>query len=94
MTAIEIMQEVQAGRMTVEEGSNAIASLAAPKKRKAVIKVGNAGGVVVKLGSQVRYPTTLYANQWKELAEVMPEVLAFIEANKTRLSWKDEAEAA
>ena len=98
MTAIEIMQEVSAGRLTAEAGAAQISALTAPKRRKATIKMGTTGkgNVVVKLGSQVRYPTTLYANQWLELAEIMPDVVAFIEANRSRLSWKDsdEAEAA
>jgi hypothetical protein len=97
MTALEIMQAVQAGTVTAEEGAKMLAALnPAGKKRKPTIKIGNKRNVVVKLGSQVRYPTTLYANQWKELAEFMPEILKFLEENKHKLAWdaSDEAEAA
>lgn len=96
MTALEIMQAVQAGTVTAEEGAKMLAALNTGKKRKPTIKIGNKRNVVVKLGSQVRYPTTLYANQWKELAEFMPEILKFLEENKHKLAWdaSDEAEAA
>lgn len=96
MTALEIMQAVQAGTVTAEEGATMLAALNTGKKRKPTIKIGNKRNVVVKLGSQVRYPTTLYANQWKELAEFMPEILKFLEENKHKLAWdaSDEAEAA
>lgn len=83
MTATEVLAAVAAGTIKPDEA----AALLAPPKRKAVIKLGQKRNVVVKLGSQVRYPTTLYANQWLELAEVMPEIVAFIEANKGKLAW-------
>jgi len=31
---------------------------------------------------------TAYASQWQKIAEVMPDLLAFIEENKARLAWK------
>ena len=36
-----------------------------------------------------RFPVTLYAQGWIELAKQIPNVLAFIEANKGNLSWKE-----
>lgn len=90
MSTVEIMQSVAEGKLTAEQA----AALLTPKRRKAEIKIGNKKNIVVKLGSQMRYPTTLYANQWQELSEVMPEILKFIEANKNQLSFKDELEAA
>lgn len=92
--ALEIMQAVANGQITPEEGQRRIAELNKPKKRQPTIKIGNKRNVVVKLGSQLRYPTTLYANQWLELAEIMPDVVKFIEENKARLAWDAKEEAA
>lgn len=44
------------------------------------IHASEKGGVSV-YGIQ-RFPVTLYQDQWKKLAEVIPEVLKFIEDNK------------
>jgi ABC-type Fe3+-hydroxamate transport system substrate-binding protein len=60
---------------------------AAPKPRKAPpvsFKVSDKGGLsVYGLG---RWPTTLYAPQWARLLAVVPELKAFIEANKEKLA--------
>ena len=56
-------------------------------KAQGGLKVSEKGGVsVYGLG---RFPVTLYPDQWQKLAQMMPEVLAFIEANKAKLSTKD-----
>lgn len=52
------------------------------------IKIGTKGGVVVS--GFGRYPVTLYATQWQDLAEKLPRILAFIEENKAKLSFKPE----
>jgi hypothetical protein len=39
-------------------------------------------------GLNARFPTTLYPDQWKALAAFMPQVLAAIEKNKVKLSFK------
>jgi len=52
-------------------------------------KVTDKGGLsVYGLG---RWPVTLYASQWRQLAKGMPEVMAYLEANTSRLSVKGEA---
>lgn len=52
-------------------------------------KVGAKGGVSV-YGLNARFPVTLYADQWERLIEAMPELSAFIDANRDRLSMKGD----
>jgi hypothetical protein len=64
------------------------AKLAAKKDRKVTFKVGEKGGISV-YGINVRFPITLYANQWVKLLGHSEELLAFAEANKDKLATKD-----
>lgn len=50
------------------------------------LKVGAKGGISV-YGLQ-RFPVTLYAGQWRQLAAMMPEILDFIVRNSSDLSEK------
>lgn len=51
-----------------------------------VCKVGAKGGVsVYGFG---RWPITLYAEQWTKLAQFMPQILEFVEANHDNLTFK------
>ena len=53
------------------------------------LKVSDKGGVsVYGLG---RFPVTLYASQWQSLAEKMPEIMQFIDANREKLATKEPA---
>lgn len=36
-----------------------------------------------------RFPVTLYAQQWQALLAKQAEILAYIEAHKAELSWKE-----
>jgi len=36
-----------------------------------------------------RFPVTLYSGQWQRLIEVIPQLKAFIEANKDKLAVKE-----
>lgn len=54
------------------------------------LKVSEKGGV--SLYGLGRFPITLYASQWSAVAEKMPEILAFIDANRDVLKSKDTAE--
>jgi hypothetical protein len=54
------------------------------------IKVSAKGGVsVYGLG---RWPVTLYQSQWESLLASKESILAFIEANKSRLASKGDAD--
>jgi hypothetical protein len=58
---------------------------------KLVFKIGDKGGVsVYGLG---RFPVTLYYEQWVKLLNASEELLAFLEANKSRLKLRPQAEA-
>lgn len=59
-------------------------------KTEGGLKVSEKGGLsVYGLG---RFPVTLYASQWSALAEKMPEILAFIDANRDKLKTKEVAD--
>lgn len=81
--------------MTEQEMLARIADLEKQLSRKTPsgsLKVSPKGGVsYYGLG---RYPVTLYMEQWKSLAEKMPDVLAFIEAHKAELKTKPAKEEA
>jgi hypothetical protein len=53
--------------------------------RNLSLKVGVAGTVCV-YGLTTRFPVALYMNQWAKLIAMIPEIQAFIEANKANLS--------
>ena len=56
-------------------------------KRTITFKIGEKGGVsVYGLG---RFPVTLYASQWDALIAKVPELTAFIEANRDKLAEKE-----
>lgn len=81
--------------MTPEQMQARIAeleALVAKKTPSGSIKVSVKGGVsYYGLG---RYPVTLYGEQWKALADVMPKILTFCEENKAKLSVKETKPAA
>ena len=62
-----------------------LAAKAAPA-RQLTIKAGAAGGLSV-YGLNVRFPVTLYVNQWCRLIAFVPEIKAAIAAGK----WNDKA---
>jgi len=63
------------------------AALKAKKDKALSLKVSEKGGV--SLYGMGRFPVTLYRQQWEKLSHHMPEVLAFIEANASKLSVKE-----
>jgi ribosome-interacting GTPase 1 len=57
------------------------------KSRAMEFRVSEKGGVsVYGLG---RFPVTLYYEQWTKLLNAVPELKAFIEANKSKLKMKE-----
>lgn len=55
-----------------------------PPVRFAVSKKG-----AVSVYNLQRLPITLYANQWRKLAEHMPQLLAFLDAHENELAIKE-----
>jgi hypothetical protein len=51
------------------------------------LKVTEKGGVSVY--GMGRFPVTLYAGQWEKLLARKDQVLAFLEANRSKLSFKE-----
>lgn len=80
------LEQLQAELARLQAENNAL-------KTKAIgqlgIKVSGKGAVSVY--RLQRFPITLYQDQWKRLAEEMPKILAFIEANKASLTTKADA---
>ncbi|HYA62793.1 MAG TPA: hypothetical protein VED66_06290 [Candidatus Sulfotelmatobacter sp.] len=63
--------------------------LGAKQSGKLEFKVGDKGGVsVYGLG---RFPVTLYYEQWIKLLDAKEDLLAFLEANKSRLKLRPQA---
>lgn len=63
-----------------------IAELEAKNVAKMGMKVSPKGGLsVYGLG---KWPVTLYSSQWKSLLAKKEDIMAFIEANKDKLSTK------
>jgi hypothetical protein len=63
--------------------------LGAKQSGKLEFKVGDKGGVsVYGLG---RFPVTLYYEQWIKLLHAKEDLLAFLDANKSRLKLRPQA---
>ena len=78
--------------MTTEEQlKQALATIEALKAKKVKplsLKVSEKGALSI-YGLSARFPTTLYVQQWERLLEYVPEIKAFIEANRKNLSVKE-----
>jgi len=63
--------------------------LGSKQSGKLEFKVGDKGGVsVYGLG---RFPVTLYYEQWIKLLDAKEDLVAFLEANKSRLKLRPQA---
>lgn len=72
------------------QGENEALKARVNKPRKLSCKVSDKGGVSV-YGLNVKFPVTLYLEQWEKLIEFMPEVKTFIEANRSKLTTKEQS---
>jgi hypothetical protein len=90
MTAEEL-QAVQQMKAELEALRNKNADLAGKlqAKRKISFKVGEKGGVSV-YGLNVRFPVTLYKEQWERLLNHADQLRAFMQENASKLSVKEE----
>lgn len=85
-TSTMSMAQMQAEYLKLLEEN---ARLKANKTTSNGIKVSDKGAVsVYGLG---RFPVTLYKSQWETLIALVPEITAFIEANKSLLKEKPAA---
>lgn len=76
--------EALAARLAALEAENA--ALKARKTRRLTWSVSPKGAV--QLNGLRRFPTTLYADEWQQVAEVLPEILQFCKDNAARLKTK------
>ena len=71
----------------LEEAKAEIARLKEARSPGLSVKITEKGGLsVYGLG---RFPVTLYGGQWLKLNGYLPTIVAFIEANKSKMSWKE-----
>jgi len=83
MTDLEL-QELMNLRLENEKLKKEVAN----KAKSGGIKISTKGGIsVYGLG---RFPVTLYSKQWDKLLGKAEEIKKFIEANKDKLTTKDE----
>ncbi len=92
MTKEEILAQLQAGNISVEEASKRLTA-AEPKRGSLFCKVSEKGAISI-YGLQSRFPVTLYVEQWTRLIEFVPDLKAFMTENDSKLKRKDAAAAA
>jgi hypothetical protein len=85
----EIVQELAAGRMSVEDANQQLAELEQPKRGTLYCKVSQKGAISV-YGLQ-RMPVTLYVEQWEPLLDFGDEIRAFAKDHNTELKRKGDS---
>lgn len=85
----EIIQKVAKGEMKPEEAERALED--ARNSEPLTFKVSEKGALSV-YGLNARFPTTLYKQQWRRLANQMPQLLDFIKAHEKELAEKKAKE--
>ena len=97
LTRDEIVDQLCKKKITPDQAKQALAELdavqAQANQKPITFKVGEKGGVSV-YGLNVRFPVTLYASQWERLIAAIPQLQAFIEANRPALADKESKKAA
>lgn len=90
----QLSEKLQAKEINVAEFQAAVAAQQQAERDKGnigiqTIKVSDKKALSVKLRSQTRFPTTLYAFQWLQLLENLGEVVDALYENRGELSFKD-----
>ena len=83
----DILADLQAGKIQVDEASKLLAELEQPKRGALYCKVSPKGGLSV-YGLQ-RMPVTLYMEQWQRLLDFADEVRKFIQDHEGELKKKE-----
>jgi hypothetical protein len=83
----EILAQLAAGDITMEEASKLLDELMAPK-RGLYCKVSEKGAVSV-YGLSTKWPTTLYAEQWERLLDFADEIRGFLKDHAKELKRKE-----
>ena len=74
-------------RIATLEAQNAALTAQLGKAQTLKCKVSTKGGISV-YGLNAKWPVTLYSEQWKRLADFMPNIAAFANANSHLLTSK------
>jgi hypothetical protein len=82
----DILAEVAAGKITVDEASKLLADLESPKRGALYCKVSQKGAV--SLYGLQRMPVTLYVEQWERLLAYADELKAFLAEHDAELKRK------
>jgi hypothetical protein len=86
MTKQEILAEVAAGRLDVNEADRLLSALEGPPRGSLYCKVSPKGAM--SLYGLQRMPVTLYAEQWERLLEIADEIRAFLKQHAGELKRK------
>lgn len=94
MKPLTIKEQINLAKKQLEELKAKIISISLPSVGKAVrVSIGEEKGNVLIYGLQ-RFPFAFYPNQLEKMRTILnsPEVAAFLEANKDKLSYEKTAE--
>lgn len=85
---IRAIRQQASGELSGDERAELARLRAATAPKPLTFKVGDKGGVSVY--GMGRFPTTLYVEQWDRLIAAVPELTAYLDANRSRLRTKGE----
>jgi hypothetical protein len=83
----EILAQVAAGKLTVDEAAKLLADQDTPKRGSLYCKVSAKGGV--SLYGLQRMPVTLYVEQWERLLAFADELQTFLKEHDSELKRKE-----
>lgn len=86
MTKQEILAQLAAGKLKVEEADKLLADLESPKRGSLYCKVSPKGGM--SLYGLQRMPVTLYVEQWERLLGFTDDLRAFLKDHDAELKRK------
>jgi hypothetical protein len=83
----EILAQVAAGKLTVDEAAKLLADQETPKRGSLYCKVSAKGGI--SLYGLQRMPVTLYVEQWERLLGFADELREFMKDHDSELKRKE-----
>lgn len=91
LSMAELTAKLQNNEISIDEFQKALEDQKQERGNKGIgsIKVSDKGALSVKLNSQVKFPTTLYAFQWVQMMENVGQIVDAIFDKKDKLSFKD-----
>jgi len=87
MNKQELLAQVAAGKLSVDEAAKLLADQDAPKRGTLYCKVSTKGGA--SLYGLQRMPVTLYVEQWERLLDFADELRAFLKEHDSELKRKE-----